>query len=389
MSGGENLFIQGGVDHDRLLPALHKWYHEEQATVFDNPVDCPENITALFGCPVWGKQFISRFLRLCIPSLLAEGNLPALNTGILLVLHTDKAGVEPLQKGTKKLEKYGVKTEIRIIPEDILAMMPEGYLNKYWLLGTCQTFYLQYARRIGIGFHMLMPDHVYSQNYFHRVAVLSKTHDAILQSSISGDITHAEIDLKKYKKGQMLSISAKSLMDITFKYMHRQLAPVLMNSRDVMTDMPLSHFIIWVGKNSIRCYSPHTSVAWFSAKITAKAVPRLYSALDTQVPYYLEGVTPYIPTLEDDMAFAEFSDDTKHGAHDSVAFSEFCLRFWTATYFNDGHLKLLATANVFPTSERRFGYMEDADIELAMQAMCNAIRNSREEIMAIYNQVAA
>lgn len=368
--GESHIFIEDVVDEQRFLPAIDKWYRKETKGLDGNVL--------LLGCPVWGDKFIDRFLNLCLPSLLASGNLPHLKSGLLLVIHTDAGGLPRLKKGLKHLK---IDVRFEIIPENIMKMLPEIEFNKYWLLGACQNFYLQYARRHGMAFHMLMPDHIYSKNYFKNLARISRGHDAIVQSTISGDVVPVEKILDKYRVGKAISINARPLMDAAFKHLHKQMQSMIMNGVDILNAVPLAHCFLFVGSDYIVTYTPHTSLAYMSARLVQECPYRPYNALDTQAPYLIPPkITPYVPQIEDDMAFIEVSDDTKPAHTHPVKLTELCFRFWVTTYFNEDYLRFMALPNYFPVSKRvtkGFAPVDKAKAQKCVDAIIQCIVKSR------------
>ena len=360
-----NIFIEDGIDRVKYLPMLTKWYVKEHNAVVKEKY--PKRYTALFACPVWGA-YVDRFLNICIPSLLAPGNLPALTTGIILLLHTDKASKPKLEKGLAHLRKYKVKVIIKVIPARIIAETGVRKLNKYWLLGSVQNYYLRFAKVHGLGFHMLMPDHVYSHEYFYNLGRLSDKHPFIVQGSINGHLKYCSEDLEPYRKGKRLIVPAKELAAIGCNYLHSITHAGIMNGRDWKQRISRSHIFLWRGKRELRIYCPHSTIAWISAELVKHVPLRLFSALDTQLPYLApEPIPVYVPTLKDNMVYVELSDDSKPDNKELTHFDEFAARYWMANKI-DGYLRYFRRGHSFPLPYAKDG-MNKKDIDKGMKAL--------------------
>lgn len=370
--GKNHLFIKDDVDEDGFIRLIDRWY-------FDITKDLRRKPTLLMGCQVWGEKFIYRFLNLCLPSLMAEGNIPKIKSGIYLMIYTDEAGKDILEKGTAFLSEYRVTVDIRIIPQHIMDAVSGHEFNKYWMLGAVQMYFLRFAKKNGMGFHMLMPDHIYARNYLTNIARLSQRYDAIVQSSISGDVDSVEEKLKPHFKDGVLSVGGKELVSYALEHLHKQMVPMVTNDTDLMEEAPLSHCFIWIGKDFIVTSTPHTSLAFMSAKAIHDVPFIPYSPLDTQAPHLMpKELEVYVPGIEDDVSFIEVSDDSKHCGTYPVKFPELCFRFWETAYFNEGYLRFMELINIFPVNEdvctKALAGKKPATIEFVREIMSRVVK---------------
>lgn len=374
-----NVYLEGLVDFDKCIPALSDWFAERTAEIPKPPP------SLALGCPIWGEKFINRFLDFCLPSLLAEKNLEILKDAGRLILFTTKKDKEQLRLGLLTAKKAGLESEIHFIPDHLVGMMEENPINRYWLLGTVQNLCLKIARSQGMGFHMLMPDHLYAEEYFPNLFRLSQKYEAIAQTAISGDIEPCLREISAYRKGDAISIPDHALGDIVFRNMHRQNVPFLMNGRDLAVNMPDSHFMFWVGKNSLHIYCCHMNAAYLSPRLVHFAPVRLPNALDTELPAFMP-CTVYVPELSDKMTFTELSDGEKRATNGSVPIAQWMLRCLMTTHFLPQYERFFAMKSAMPI-ESQESYMEDDEISLAHKNLHTALLACKDHVKQAYDEV--
>jgi hypothetical protein len=270
----------------------------------------------LLGAAVWGQTYIDRLATLCMPSLLAPANIEALrsmNARVMLI--TVKSDFTPLWRAVAPLERAGVPVQFDYIPKELLT----GPLtsHKFQALGTMQNLTLQKAGWIGMGYHMLMPDHVYSERYFAALADMIANDDRIAQGAvahgaISGNLLTAGAELDRYRSDGALCIPARTLGDIGFRHMHRQTQAVLQNGR-ASDDLPKSNIMVWRARNALHIAGPHGNPAWISPRLCRDAPVVAPTTLDAELPNLMpEGYA--IPAPDSGMVCIELSDDAKTAA---------------------------------------------------------------------------
>ena len=329
--------------------ALFEWYNTEAKVVEANPGFMPDRFKLALGCVVFGQAYLERFLNYCVPSLRAAGNLPAIaGTPIWIIIHTDAASVSRLKSdvGLLALADVGVCLEIKIIPQKILKMVPEEVENKYWLLGAVNNLQIQQAKFKGYGFSMLMPDLVYSENYFSTVRKLAMTNDAIVQCAISSRFEDVR---KKLKNNGVLAMDARKLNAIALDNLHRTYLPYVMNGKDYEKECPMHNFMVFMSDNAVHIMSPHSTPVYISHSLLLNCEARLFNTIDSQLPFFIsESAKVYVPQPRDNMCYIEMSDDNKHyhetGTQDLL---NYCIRFWMLTYCEDVFLRYVGMNNVF------------------------------------------
>lgn len=339
--------MEGQVDFEVYLPLLRKWFDGEMDALRKAVPFTPDNLAIVMGCPVYGEKFIDRFFDFCVPSLLAPGNLSALSRACKVVLFTAQQDFDRLVAGIKVLEHYGMDVEIHIIPGEIMERTKDHEYNKYWLLGTVQQLSIQIARLNGMGFHMLVPDHLYCDGYFSNLFRLAKDYHGICHTTISGDLAPCLKELAAYRTGDALSVPADKLGSIAWKHRHSQNDNFFVRDDD---DMPDSHFYMWPHDGALYIYSPHQNVAYLSPEVCRKAPILLHNALDTMLPDYMSDGF-YTPSIEDGMVFVELSDDSKVGGKDRVALQWWIYRVWSVVHFREAYLPFMCLPSVVPTGD--------------------------------------
>ncbi|MGZ3317255.1 MAG: hypothetical protein ACXU95_08110, partial [Isosphaeraceae bacterium] len=318
------------IDFKVYIPLLQNWFWAKMGELFRTPSDAlgPKD-GVLMGLPLWGDDFIDRFCFFCVPSLRSKKNWEALAGRSRLVLFTDQQGFLRLFQVARALEQQGMKVDVHLIPPEIMAEVGKSALNRYWLLGTCGNYSLQIAGRGGMGFHMLMPDHLYCDGYFENMWRLAETHDGIAQTGISADINGVLPELEQYRQADgSLAIPDVEVGDMGYRHLHKQTAGNFMNGKDLNTELPDSHFMMWQGKDRLHLFCPHMNAAWMSPEMCKGAPIRLYNALDTELPNFMgfpngKPANLAIPEAHDGMTFIELSDDSKIHATHRVNFTDF------------------------------------------------------------------
>lgn len=377
MGKAGNIFLEGEMDFDRFIPALREWFDQELADLGERFQ--PNQPALMMALPVWGREYIDTFTNFCIPTLLSPSNIQALVGRTLLVLHTSQDDFDYLLSKVKRLEDYRFELEIRIIPQHLLDMVPERTTNKYWLLGTCQHFYLKYARHKGMGFHMLMPDHVYSNEFFPNLLRLADQHDIIAQTSMNVSLERSRETLEAYRYGEFICIDPVGLTQMAFDNLHDGIRAVIMNGRDIENNIPVSNFIMWKSVDAIYAFSPHASLLYLSPRLLENCPMCLHNALDTGIPYFAQGMEVYVPTIADNMSYVELSHDSKQFNTHATTLVDFCLRFWVLAHFNSDYLKVFALKSAFPILPDGDG-VDEKEVDRQMSIILEVLKISKEEI---------
>lgn len=225
--------------YSRFLLALYS-HLSKTSTLSENPDKNKKDFLIHFSC--WGESYANKALNYLLPSMLAEGNLPALaqKYNIIVFIHCDThlAAALKTAKISEEIKKYAAlcvsPLPARIIKlykaatnyPKILAFHELSISNdmlKYFFLGACQSHALQIGLKRKAIISFLMPDIVLSDAFFSCGAAHIEGKKLILASSFRTDFFKAQPELNKFrckKSSLVLTIPAGLLAKIQVKYLH-------------------------------------------------------------------------------------------------------------------------------------------------------------------------
>lgn len=355
---------------------LDVWFANELAKLYAvEPTNSPG---ILLGFPVWGDKYIDRFARFCLPSLLAPANadaLRALNAKVLIF--TAKGAFLSLWRKTLPLEKAAIRLQFDWIPDALLKNEADPN-HKYLLLGTVQNLLIQHAARTGMGFHMIMPDIVYSERYFEALAGLVGQHEAVAHSCLSADIDSMGVELDVFRRGDALGIPARALGDMGWRHVHQQTRGALLTGDETDADTPHANFMVWQGRDAIHMASPHTNPAWIGPDLCRRAPVLTPVSLDAEIP----GLMPsgfHLPGPDDDMVVVELSDDSKT-APKRAGIENFIHLCWLQMNFDDRFLPVARRRTLIPI-EPQAGGLTEAEIETQHAALVGRLVDGKLKAM--------
>lgn len=305
------------------------------------------------GVVAWGDKYTDLFLNYCVPSLMNFGNLPGIaDSPIWIVIHTDKESLQKIKNSPalRILAEMNVCIEIHTIPEGILSELTDNPADKYRLLAAAHNIQMQMAKYLGYGYHMLMPDHVYSGSYFTNLRQLAQSNDAIVQGALSADIDEA---YKELKNDGVLNLSVHELNTIALRNLHGMFKPYVMNGRDYKKDCPINNFLIFIASDTVRILCPHMSIAYLSHKVLSRCPMRLFNTIDTQLPFFIpQWASVIVPKKEHDMAYIELSGNGKNNYIAPKAdIRSFAIRFWMLVCCEESFLRYLDMETDLPITD--------------------------------------
>ncbi len=306
----------------------------------------------LLGMTIWGEHHLNMWEQYCLPSLLAEGNLPALakERNILINIHTDKASFSRI---------FGK------IPYNVRIMVDVDDGEKYAQIGHHQTQDLREAKKLGADYHLLMPDFVYSENCFAGVlAAAKKGHKAIVRLVVS---TVAETILPELDR-------PRTAIDLaTLAFMNRH--PGIKNWFVTGTGYPGTHVMAWVGIDTIRMSSPHCSPVYIANEaihLTDSNMP-----LDCILDKAISGDI-YCPKPEDGIVIIEVSPEAgRKPQYECVDLKEFCRIFRWDTKDSPKQLAIFKEETVDAVHPQD-SFWEDKDIEGIRKLVYDTLSNKEK-----------
>ena len=305
----------------------------------------------LLGLTVYGDHHLQMFEKYCLPSLMADGNLPALakHRVIIFNIHTDKDGF------TKLFNKIGYNTNLIV---DVIND------NKYDQLGRHQTQDLREAKKIGADYHCLMPDYIYSEKFFTgMLKAIELGHKAIGRLVVS---TVMEKILPLINP----NMSAKKLATLSLLHIH----PGIRNWLVTPVGYPQTHVLAFVGKDTLGMYSPHIHPVY----IANEAILPINE--DFPLDCMLDRITDepiYCPKPEDEMVIIELTPEGKRKSnYTAVDLKEFKRIFKWDTRDSPKQLAIFKEATIDPIDREMIGndnYWQDNDIAKIKQTVYDAL----------------
>ncbi len=344
-----------------IVDQMQPWFNSEMTELYSQQPAAPPNFmgqTLLMGCPLWGKDYIFRFIAYCMASLMAPANIAALKGRTRLVLYIPAAARPMLFRLTRPLVRAGVDIIFRDIPDWVMGLA-DDFNFQFAILGCVHNVVAHMAGRAGMAFHMLMPDHVYGHGYFPNLFSLAIKHDAIVQCGVSTNIDEAKDLLEAGRQPDAsLALSEVQLGDIAVKCMHQESKMHRMNESKIPDSMPKSHRLTWTGRDFLQIHSCHENPAWLAPQLVRDAPIAFTSTIDCLLPEYIpsqivEGqlITKfYTPTIDDGLAFIEISPPTKLVLASRVDAAEFASWCWNQVSFTEDYWPYFKQPTVMRTS---------------------------------------
>jgi hypothetical protein len=326
----------------------------------------------LMGVPLWGREFLERFAIWCLPTLGSPENLKALRGRCRIVIYRPPAAGPLMFRLCNWLRREGFEVVLRDIPEWVMAEMTaapdasaderaEKYDLQFCMIGCVQNIMSHMAGRDGMGFHMLMPDHVYAKDYFANMFRLAKSHDAIVQAGLSVNIEAAKDALDAYRNNDPrageLSIPDRALGTIAAQYMHDESLSLFMNRGSLKPGeerIPRGPRLIWQSREALHIYSCFQNAVWLAPHLMANAPVAFTSTMDCLLPEFVppgESGEPriYVPKPSDGCAMVEVSMPGKPIPGKFVTAPEFCEWLWNRVSFTRDYWPYLKRPMVMET----------------------------------------
>ncbi len=290
-------------------------------------------------------SYIDTFYNYCWPSLLSEGNLPALRKerDVAIVIHTDEAGMD-------KFEGVG-KTFLGNMQGD-----------KYDLLGRHQHQDLKTAKEHGADYSCLMPDNIYSENCFANILKLVDCgHQAIVRLLPSTTMEDMSPLLDKYRNRNVLSVPGVDLATLALANLHRGVNCW----RATGGNYPQIHVIVWEGKDVVHQHSPHVTPMYIANEVIHADESEL--PIDSNIDKVIIGDI-YCPKSGDDAVIIEISPrNNREPDTTRVDLNEFCRIFNFNTRNSKRQLQVFVDGTIDPINREMLGDHYWNDVEISEQ----------------------
>lgn len=365
--------------YERMTKHYAKTIRDIEAGKLYSLVNSKENKRVwVIGVSVWGEHFLNIFTTYCLPSLITPGNFGALckERKVVLLIHTNKAGEKRISQSeaVKAMQAMGVEIVYRMLDEALLSEIAIHGNHKYWHLGMVQSLDLFFAKFLDADYHLTMPDTVYSASHFSNLLKLvARGHRAIIKSAYRTRLQEVCPEVEKFRHDGMISIPAADLGSIAVGHLHTDSIPLFITQRDLATELPAAHVLIWEGEHGLHLLSPHQTILYLDREGLRKLTNRYFITLDSELDKIIpEDFAVYCPKPEDEINLIEISHDTLSAPRsNSASLREFANVFWQNVesmahwrFFNESTVDALNRVTI---TDRHF--LQEAEIERAKEAI--------------------
>ncbi len=190
----------------------------------------------------WGDSYSEKVKNYLLPSLLSDGNLPAIakQHETTLLIHCDLDAKKKLIASSvmKDIKKYAA-VEFLVLPNSLMQSYNANFKNsrslflkrligirsnvKYFLLGGLQTQALEIAMKHKAYISFLMPDFVLSNGFLSKILSTIKNKKVVGASAFRTDSRKVSNDLEAFfenKEKTRLAIPANALKELQINHMH-------------------------------------------------------------------------------------------------------------------------------------------------------------------------
>ena len=281
---------------------LLDFFKKAKAQVLSEPAQ-PVRDTArptLLSLGIWGQEYVDKCLQYCLPSLLADGNVPALarDGNVIFDISTSETDrlVFESHPVVNELKRYA-DFRYTIIPDTLLR--PERTASNAdadrWCMAGMQYTAAIAARRFGADFSIIGADNIYSCDYLSEAkALISGGAGAVVNGALRAQEQPMAAYLEKQggRNGNALEIDSPSLHAYFVENMNRQFFTLFIRSEAAIVNQdPVSIFLKTANGFAMHTfqlnavmisaallpddfiYDYHTADARFLAEITAGMNP--------------------------------------------------------------------------------------------------------------------
>lgn len=258
----------------------------------------PTTLRVIYSLAVWGKRYIENFLNICLPSMLADGNLGNMpnNRHSLFLLYTQKEDM-PLFETNAQYQRLR-----EMIPLEIVPLEPQLFSNKYSVLNSTQSNTVQRSH----GFDVVC--FLYSDFLWARGGIrfslqkIAEGYDGVV-SPVPPLVMERFLDMLSarfsefvhFLKGRTgafdISVSSRTLIKYAKSILHPMMRDNVVDYK-VNTSSPA--YVLWLGPGNdllIRCFhahpvalkvKSHTPEYWvpFDQTLDEWFLPRAFPATD-------------------------------------------------------------------------------------------------------------
>lgn len=333
---------------------------------------------------VWGEHYLRMLTDYCLPSLMAEGNLPALcsERQPILFIHTNPEGERVLNQAPvmRQVKELGVIVVYRMLNDELIARFEEDSNFKYWHLGMVQSLDIYFTKSLDADHHVLLPDTIYSDQHFAGVLrAVASGHKVITRLGVSTCMETVCPAVEPYRqKSGAIAVPAADLAALSVSHVHSASWSWIVTNKDMSTELPNVYMLVWEGKDSLHMLSAHQTVLYVDREIMRRVPKRFYVTIDSELDKFIPKDCPiYCPKLKDAIFMIEVTPTMQRMrelTHNPL--DEFARLFWYSTQESMESWRLFDEGIIDPLNRQMVpnrGYMTDQEIVAAKEAVKNGL----------------
>ena len=267
----------------RLLPQLAMI--ERQIAQLERPTVDREPALVM-SLVVWGDTYLDLLERYLLPSLMADGNLPAISKTVTVIWHiftTKQDRLRLLQNPMFKRLQAVSQVRFEEIASDIVALATAN--NRYWLYGGLTQTSIRLAQRMRADIHFVNPDTVYSRDFFTALYRLADTEQSrcVLSNSFrtNRESVCPALEAHRAEDGR-ITLGAGELHSLGLQHMHQASRRVFVTADELKGEyLPRSTLLMWLEPGALVVRTAHYQPMFISSKLLTSVMRLSYFTVDS------------------------------------------------------------------------------------------------------------
>jgi hypothetical protein len=296
----------------RLLPQVAMI--ERQIAQIDRPAD-KRGSALVMSLVVWGDAYLDLFERFLLPSLMADGNLPAVAETVTVTWHIFATKQDRLRLAQNPMfKRVQALSQVRFeeIPSEVVALANGN--NCYWLYGALTQTSIRLAQRMRADIHFVNPDTVYSRDFFTALYRLAARSRCILSNSFrtNRDSVCAALEAYRAEDG-IIALCAGDLQSLGLQHMHQASRRVVVTADELKGEyLPRSTLLMWFEPGALVLHTAHYHPMFISSKLLTSVMRLSYFTVDSSF-IRLSGIADdpnceiCVAGVEDEIGYFEIS----------------------------------------------------------------------------------
>jgi len=272
---------------DQMMPQLLPYLQTVEDGIKHDEAQTKGVGGVVISIAVWGDDYLDLFVRYCLPSLGAPGNLIDIDdVPIHWHVFTNDSGKRYLTE-REAFFNFKESTTIRfeIVPSPLLKMAQGD--NKYWAYGGMSQTSFRYAAGLNAHVHFMNPDTVYSAGFFKRTLEIMDKEGAtvILSNSFRtiAETVRKELDNLKLNT-ETINLEACQLHSLGLKHLHPAYGSSFPSPDEMRKGMlPRATVLGWQDGDNLILHTPHYQPILVSRNVIEQTMQLSYFTVDSSI----------------------------------------------------------------------------------------------------------